>query len=248
MTFIWFAVVVWIPIQMVYYIHRFRGGRPAVKSLVLGTLAGIMLVGIFLEPTTYYLFHSVPVGIGQELGYDVESPWFTAFIRAGLYEELLKLVLLSLLVGWQRQVTWGGRRPSRTLLWDTLIPALWIHSGFAIVENTFYAADALANAPEHLYLVALIRSFIPATAHLSLGVIMGFLYHLAETATWQRPFFLLLALTVPALVHGGYDWFAFTSPYGWAVLPFLAAMTVVAYLLLRLARREEQRAIAAIAQ
>lgn len=242
MMFVWFAVVIWIPIQMVYFVYRFRGAKPAVRSLLWGTFGGILLVGVFLEPTTYYLFHSIPVGIGQELGYDVESIWYVAFIRAGLYEELLKMVLLSLVVGWRRQVTWGGRRPSQTLAWDTLVPALWIHSAFAIVENTFYVADALSNIPEHVYLVALVRSLLPATTHLCLGVVMGYLYHLAESAAWQRPFYLLLALGIPALVHGVYDWFALAPGYGWwTVLPLLSAALIVAFFLLRLAKREEER-------
>lgn len=240
----WVLAMIWVPVQIVYLIYRMSNLQMSARSLLLGILGCVVLMLFFLDPITHHIFSAFPEMIGYVLELDMKSTWFVAFFRAGLYEESLKLILLMGVLKARRQVLWGDRPPRHTSLWESLIPALWIATGFALVENAWYLLFA---EPGGFGEMAFNRITFPTIAHLCFGIFMGALHGLGDTSgRWWRWPVLLMAWLVPVLLHGLYNFILFETEERMAVLPLLLPMAAAAYWTLRRIRRHESaRQIAA---
>lgn len=108
-----------------------------------------------------------------------------AFILAGLIEEAVKLGILRVTL---------FRNPHFEKRVDGITYAVFVSIGFAVAENLF-----LALTIEE----AIVRSFTAIPAHALFGVSMGF--YLAKYKFDRKLKWLGLALVVPALLHGVYN-------------------------------------------
>jgi RsiW-degrading membrane proteinase PrsW (M82 family) len=138
---------------------------------------------------------------------DTPGPWeagYTAFIVAGVTEELFKYLFLVWLV-------W--RNPNFNEKFDGIVYAVFVSLGFAGVENVIYV---MANGTG----VGITRALTAVPAHALFGVVMGFHLGIARMVPELRTRHLWLAVLVPILLHGIYD-FIIMSGYDWGFLLFL---------------------------
>ena len=152
------------------------------------------------------------------------------FIVIGAAEEGSKFLMLRL-------KTW--RSPHFDCSFDAVVYAVFVSLGFALAENVGYVLLGGLST-------ALLRAATSVPGHMSFGVFMGACYSLARvnanrglhsrSRLWQ-----MLAVVLPALFHGSYD-FICELPNGTAFLvyPFAAGMILCAFLLVRALARKDR--------
>ena len=142
-----------------------------------------------------------------------------AFLVAGLVEELAKMGVVWLTI---------YHDPEFDEPYDGIVYCVTASLGFAIVENLFYAVGSdLHNV--------VARALLSVPLHALCGVFMGTFMGLSKFRPEQKAGLLALALLVPVLAHGVYDFFAFIeipqlSPY---ILPLLGFFWIVALIKVR---------------
>jgi len=119
---------------------------------------------------------------------------FTAFLVAGLTEELFKREVVLRMV-------YRSRAFNEKL--DGIIYAVFAALGFATVENIIYVLVSYSVNPY----VGISRGIFSVPTHVLLGVTMGYYLSLAKFSyneNFER-MYLRKALTIPALLHGFFD-------------------------------------------
>jgi RsiW-degrading membrane proteinase PrsW (M82 family) len=125
----------------------------------------------------------------------------TLFIQVtlgiALVEEGLKFLVLRLYL---------YPKPSFNEPYDGIIYAVIVSLGFAFAENFGYVMNYGLE-------VGIGRAILAVPMHALVAVFMG--YHLAQAKfsqeRWRRQWVLLMALGIPTLVHGFYDWLLFSE-------------------------------------
>ncbi len=153
------------------------------------------------------------------------------FIVVAISEEGLKYLALRLR-------TW--RHPAFNYLFDGVVYSVFVSLGFALWENIRYVMS-------YGFGTALIRAITAVPGHACFGVFMGVWYGLAKKyENYGYPgrsrFCRLLALLLPVLTHGCYDFVAsMDSPHGiWIFIGFIAVMFVIAFQLVRRISRHDE--------
>ncbi len=140
---------------------------------------------------------------------------FTAFIVAGLTEELIK-----------RQVVlkFAFNNPEFDEKLDGIIYAVFAALGFATAENINYVVFAFASNPY----VGLFRGFVSVPAHMLFAITMGYYLSMAKFCFQPRlcHSYLRNALLVPAILHGIFDFILMLQ----VEVVFLAFIPFVIYL------------------
>ncbi len=163
-------------------------------SLVAGALIVIPVMAV----------ESVLSTAGENFAGWAETAW-TAFVVAGFTEEMFKFIALFLLF-------WKRREFNEK--YDGIVYATFISLGFAAVENVMYVfRDG--------YATGLLRAFTAVPAHAIFGITMGYYAGLAKFYPQKRKRYSVLALFIPVLLHGIYD-FILMAGYEWLWIFFLA--------------------------
>ena len=189
---------------ILFYIYlRDKYEKEPVGMLVKALLLGIVIVipVIFVEQ---FLMSMMPQWA------KVAEAAYHAFVVAGFIEELFKFLALYLLV-------W--KSPSFNEKFDGIVYAVFVSLGFAGVENVLYVMDGGMET-------ALIRALTAVPAHAIFGITMG--YYLGTARMYQelKDKYLLMALLVPILLHGIYD-FILMVETGWLLLLFIPYVVIL---------------------
>lgn len=152
------------------------------------------------------------------------------FVVVAVSEEGFKYLLL-------RRRTWSS--PAFNCQFDGVVYAVFVSLGFALWENIDYVVM-------YGFGTALLRAVTAVPGHACFGVFMGTFYGLARRyENYGEPgrsrLFRWLAVIVPALLHGGYDFIASTESGDgtWIFAGFVIALFAAAFLLIRrLSRRD----------
>ena len=143
-----------------------------------------------------------------------------AFVVAALCEECCKFFFLN------RQ-TW--RSPAFDYQFDGIVYAVTVSLGFAALENVEYVLQYGLGT-------GLLRAVTSVPGNAVFGVFMGYYYGFAKLAQYEgdrnrEQYYKKLAVIVPLLLHGTYDFFAMTMQFDgrFTVLffAFLAALYLV---------------------
>ena len=181
-----------------FYIYlRDKYEREPLGQLLLAIIAGslISIPVVFVEGWLRTPLHYLA-------GYPAAA--WNAFVVAGLTEEVFKFLALMILF-------WGNRNFNEKF--DGIVYACFISLGFGGVENILYVMDGGAG-------LGLIRAFTAVPAHALFGVIMGYHAGLAKFFPGEKFFRLFLALAMPVLLHGVYD-FILMSAHPYLLLAFI---------------------------
>lgn len=168
---------------ILFYIYlRDKYEKEPFRLLLLALAAGciITLPVIFVERLL-----SAPTGNIHGMA----AAAYEAVVVAGLTEELFKFIAFILLF-------WNNKQFNETF--DGIVYATYISLGFALVENILYVAGQGIE-------VGFIRAFTAVPAHALFGVIMGYQFGLARFYPSERSLRIILALLLPVILHGIYD-------------------------------------------
>ncbi|WP_070121162.1 glutamic-type intramembrane protease PrsW [Bacillus marinisedimentorum] len=138
----------------------------------------------------------------------LQETWQDAFLLSALLEEFFKWFILFFTV--YQHVSFDRH-------YEGIIYAAAVSLGFATVENVLYLFQFGID-------VAFGRALLPVSSHALFGVVMGYYAGKAKTGPGKlEKRYLLLALTVPVLLHGTYDFILLTFSKYWPVLmtPFM---------------------------
>ncbi len=163
----------------------------------------------------------------------IEYALFTAFLVAGLCEELCKFLLLRL-------GSWKNR--NFDYRFDGIVYGVAVAVGFALLENVMYVAQGGLET-------ALMRGVLAVPLHAFCGVFMGIFYGAAKknSIMGQRGKLrgsIFMALIVPMLIHGIYDTLAFmqTETASLLLLAFVVFMYIIAIKYVKKFSREDWKA------
>jgi RsiW-degrading membrane proteinase PrsW (M82 family) len=114
---------------------------------------------------------------------------YNSFFVAAITEESFKYIAFILLI-------WNDRNFNEQF--DGIVYSVFISLGFAAVENIIYVYKGG-------YDVGVVRALTAVPAHALFGTVMGYHLGLAKFYPQQRPKQLVLALLIPFVWHGSYD-------------------------------------------
>ena len=142
---------------------------------------------------------------------------FTYFVVVALSEEGAKYFLL-------KRKTWQS--PEFNCQFDGIIYSCFVSLGFALWENISYVLRFGLGT-------ALVRAATAVPGHACFGVFMGAWYGMAKRYEnkgdhARSALYRKLALIVPALIHGCYDFIATIQGSSLVFLAFIAVMFLVA--------------------
>lgn len=152
----------------------------------------LVLKGLFLGALIIFPVGAVENYISQfgSLMPPMQKAAFTGFCVAGATEEFFKFSMVVILI-------WRNRNFNEK--YDGIVYAASVALGFAAVENIFYV---FSNQSAQ---VGWTRAFTAVPAHAIFGVIMGYYLGLAKFSLNRRGLYFLLALLMPVMLHGFYD-------------------------------------------
>lgn len=134
--------------------------------------------------------------------------------------------------------TWND--PEFNCLYDGVVYAVFVALGFALWENVSYVLTFGFGT-------ALIRAVTAIPGHACFGVFMGVFYGLARAAqnigdASASKKYRILALVVPTLLHGAYDYIATMEAEGAVTFFFLfiGVMFLLAFFLIRQTARRDR--------
>ncbi len=160
---------------------------------------GMLILAFFLGVLSIFPALAVqlswPVGPGQISSRDYLSLAFFTFVIVAISEEGSKFLMLRLFL---------FNRKSFDDPFDGIVYAVMVGMGFATIENVGYVY-------EHGYATGVLRMFLSVPAHGTFAVLMGYFTGYAKfTAGNKLPYFAL-ALLLPILFHGAFDFFIFSG-------------------------------------
>ena len=111
--------------------------------------------------------------------------------------------------------------------YDGVVYAVFVSLGFALWENISYVIH-------YGFSVALVRAMTAIPGHTCFGMFMGIFYGIARKCANRgvkdmASLFQWVALIIPALLHGAYDYIASTAGGSWAFVIFILALFAVTW-------------------
>ena len=183
--------------------------RLLLKLFFFGVLS--TLPAILLEKLADSVLERNPMG-------DTARAFFDAFLCTALVEEACKLAAL-------RIGSW--RSPHFDHRFDGLLYSVFVTMGFAAAENLLYVLRiGLSVAPA--------RAIFSIPGHLAFGVAMGVQYTNAKTAALRgdagrKSASMALALILPVLLHGFFDFCLMSGSWLLSAVFFLFAVALDVY-------------------
>jgi len=180
-----------------------RGIFSTFLALVTEQAGTVVLDALFYQGTRAYLL-------------------FDNFIVIALSEEGFKYLLL-------KRKTW--KSPEFNCQYDGVVYATFVSLGFALWENISYVIL-------YGFQTAVMRAVTAVPGHACFGVFMGVFYGIAkrmerEGNKFESAVFRKLALIVPILLHGTYDYIASANYSGLVFLGFVGILFAVSYKIIK---------------
>ena len=201
----------------VYRSDRLEKESPyLIKKLIWAGLFSVLLALVEETVLSFILGIFVPV----------ESPLYNIimfFVIVAFSEETSKYLFMY-------RKTW--RNPEFNCQYDGVVYAVITSLSFALFENITYVVSYGLGT-------ALIRAVTAIPGHASFGVFMGVFYGIAKRCDYRgnksgASFFKCMAILVPALLHGAYDYIATMEAESgdWSFLVFIIIMFIISYILI----------------
>ena len=206
-------MAIWPAAFLIWYVYR----KDTVEKEPGGLLARLFFLGALISVLVIVvelLFESLLSSMLTEG--TVLYAFLENFYGVALVEEAGKFLIL--MTG-----TWKSKHFN--YLFDGIVYAVVVSLGFATIENIFYVAAGGVST-------AIARALLSVPGHAIFGVCMGYFYGLAKRAELRglkdaSVTNLLLALVVPTIIHGTYDFLLSVELFG-LFLIFEIVVTVLA--------------------
>ncbi|MDC3415399.1 glutamic-type intramembrane protease PrsW [Aquibacillus salsiterrae] len=188
---------------MTFFYLKDEFNEEPISSVVRTFLYGAILV----FPIMFIQYAFEEEGIGQ-------MPFIRSFVLIGLLEEFFKWFVFLYTV---------YKYTKFHSVYDGIIYGVSVSLGFATVENLLYL---IANGIEF----AFARALFPVSSHALFGVIMGYYMGKAkfERRTKKMMITIFIALIIPAILHGAYDFILATITSNWLyiLIPFMIGLWI----------------------
>lgn len=175
-----------------------KEGTPR-RILILLSIAGaLLIIPITLLQTSFNLF----VNFEFFSKHPLVNEFFMTVIRLAFIEETCKFVVTKI-------ITWKGSYFKNTYQ-GMILPAI-VGLFFGLVESILFLMLISQQMPDNYWLTVLLRALIGAPAHGAYGLLIGKFYVQAKLSEQignkkLKIKNLWLALLIPSLIHGLYDW------------------------------------------
>ena len=175
----------------VYHSDRLESENPVfLRRLVLGGVISTLIAMVLERVGSGILTASVPA---ESKLYNV----ILYFVIVGFAEEGAKYFMMK---------KWSWNSSEFNCQYDAVVYAVFISLGFALWENISYVMH-------YGFSTALVRAVTAIPGHTCFGVFMGTFYGLARGYAYigengKSKLFRILAVIVPAVIHGAYDYIA----------------------------------------
>ncbi|MBR6349280.1 MAG: PrsW family intramembrane metalloprotease [Lachnospiraceae bacterium] len=121
--------------------------------------------------------------------------------------------------------------------YDGVVYSVFVSLGFAIWENISYVLH-------YGFTTALVRAVTAIPGHACFGIFMGIFYGIARKNAalgnkGGKRTCQILAIILPALLHGTYDFIASSNASDWFFIIFIAAMFIASFILVRKNSRKD---------
>jgi len=185
-----------------FYIYiRDKYEKEPVRLLVTGLVYGAFIIVPVVRTQNLLLLFTPNSGV-------IAEAFFLSFAVAAFVEEFYKYIILFFLV-------W--RNDNFNERFDGIVYAVFISLGFAGVENLLYVLSPSLGGVS----TALSRAVFAVPGHALFGVAMGYYFAVAKFEPRHKNKCLLLAFSVPVLLHGTYNFILMSE------LPYLMAIFCV---------------------
>lgn len=219
-------VVMVLPIfiigKIIYSIDKEKEPTRLLREILFGGI----LSCIFVVTMSFTLGEFIPLFFKDvELMNKVELIIYS-FICVGLVEEGSKLYLLYLTSYHSKDFNYS---------FDMIVYGVYTALGFALFENIFYILGGGL-------ITGIARAFTAVPSHASNGVFMGIMMSKAKWFEATKPkksfMYKALALIVPTILHGIYDFFAFSNQIIY-LIGFLATLFTVTAILVKYKQKHD---------
>ena len=116
---------------------------------------------------------------------------------------------------------------------DGIVYAVMIGMGFATIENIGYVY-------QHGLGTGILRMFLSVPAHGTFAVLMGYFIGFAKFRDINKLYYFGMALLIPVLFHGSFDFFIFVGSDSLIALGAIVSFILAMYLSFRAIRRKQQ--------
>lgn len=192
------------------------------KREPLGLVVGAFVLGMLSTVPALIMqiaYHKSSLPEGGTVGVVA----FFAFCVVGFSEEISKFLMLRLFL---------FNRRAFDDPFDGIVYAVMVGMGFATLENVLYVL-------QHGMTTGIIRMFLSVPAHGTFAVLMGYFTGLAKFNPSKRLFYFILAILLPILFHGAFDFFLFIRGNGLQVAGALVSFVLAMYLSRRAIRHKQ---------
>lgn len=183
-----YTAIVPIFILLIFVYIKDKYEKEPLRLATTGTFYG-MLISMPITFTENFLSKFTPTG-------NIPYSFYTAFIVASLVEETYKYIILKFLI---------YKNKNYNEPFDGILYAVFISLGFASVENILYVFNPSIGGIK----TAFLRAIFSVPAHMSFGVYMG--YYLSKKKFSMNKINMFIALLMPFIIHGIYDFLLFAK-------------------------------------
>ena len=187
-----FVIAVLPTILLWAYINKLDKHKEPPKFLLKLFFSGFLSIII-----TIVISVIISLFFGEFFEYEVGlnlNGFLYSFLGIGLVEETSKFLMMY-------AFSWKSKNLDET--YDIILYTMIVALGFATAENILYSFQGGL-------LTAIIRFFTAVPGHVIDGAFMGY-FLCSYRINSKKKYNLLLAILVPALLHGTYDFIAFTT-------------------------------------
>jgi len=189
------------PIFVIYYIYKQDLHEKEPHKLLLFTF----LLGVFSCAPILFV----------ELIFDenfFKNQFLYYLIGIGFVEEGVKYLIL---------IIYNYPKEDFNEQYDGILYTVVMCMGFALVENIGYV---LGDSGIDGMSVAILRMFTAIPLHATCGIIMGFYLGKAKMDTNSKLSSLILALIIPTIIHGLYDYFLSINVFVFSLITLISAL------------------------
>ncbi len=173
----------------IYIYLKDKHEREPVHLLLISFFYGVLSIAIAISisyPVNLLIFTNEA---------DIIDQFYNAFFKVALIEEFSKFIFVRFIL---------FRNKNFNEPFDGIVYAVMVSMGFATFENIIYVFD-------EGFVVGMLRVFTAVPAHATFGVLMGYFLGRAKFDQSKELYFSVIALLIPMIFHGGYDYFLFIS-------------------------------------